>query len=100
LSRIYLVIYVVGYLLLMSTTLPNSWAVDIKGTPADDSLVGTAADDDIQGRNGDDNINGLQGNDEIEGQQGNDLLTGSDGNDYLTGGGDSIFWMEAREMMN
>lgn len=64
-----------------------SWAVDIKGTLAPDTMQGTATDDDIRGLNGDDIIDGLQGSDEIQGEQGNDLLNGSEGNDYLSGGG-------------
>ena len=59
------------------------WAVDIKGTVANDNIIGTAADDDIRGFRGNDILNGLSGSDEIQGEGGNDLLNGSDGNEQV-----------------
>ena len=46
------------------------WAVDIKGTVANDNIMGTAIDDDIRGFRGNDILNGLSGSDEIQGEGG------------------------------
>lgn len=44
------------------------WAVDIKGTVANDNIMGTATDDDMRGFRGNDILNGLPGSDEIQGE--------------------------------
>lgn len=44
------------------------WAVDIKGTVANDNFMGTATDDDMRGFRGNDILNGLSGSDEIQGE--------------------------------
>ena len=54
------------YGLLIS--FPIVWAVDIKGTVANDNIMGTATDDDMRGFRGNDILNGLSGSDEIQGE--------------------------------
>jgi len=42
------------------------WAVDIKGTVANDKIMGTATDDDMRGFRGNDVLNGLAGGDGMD----------------------------------
>ncbi|NJN12496.1 MAG: hypothetical protein HC815_32880, partial [Richelia sp. RM1_1_1] len=53
------------------------------------NLIGTPNDDTLQGGDGNDNIDGKAGNDSLLGGAGDDTLSGGSGNDILYGGDDS-----------
>jgi Ca2+-binding RTX toxin-like protein len=61
-------------------------AMDIDGTPADDTLYGTSGADVINGFGGNDYIEGGNGDDVIDGGDGNDTIRDYDGSDELRGG--------------
>lgn len=66
---------------------PAAYALDLTGTPGDDTIVGTEAADRIAGRAGADSLSGLGGNDTLFGEAGADVLDAGDGADVLNGGG-------------
>jgi Ca2+-binding RTX toxin-like protein len=67
-STIILFLLVILFSFSSSPLISISWAVDIKGSNAPDTIKGTVTDDDIRGHNGDDIIDGVEGNDEILGE--------------------------------
>ncbi|MGH2710513.1 MAG: calcium-binding protein [Actinomycetota bacterium] len=61
-------------------------AVEVLGTPQNDTLVGTDANELIFSLGGDDSVTGGDGHDCLIGDSGNDRLNGGSGSDRLTGG--------------
>lgn len=65
----------------------TSSALDMQGTPGNDTLNGAGSyGNNISGGDGNDIITGGTGNDVLRGDAGNDTLNGGDGDDLLEGG--------------
>jgi Ca2+-binding RTX toxin-like protein len=69
-----------------STSPVASSALDLTGTPGDDSLTANGGNDTVRGLDGNDRILGLEGDDSLLGGDGSDRINGGPGDDFILGG--------------